>query len=289
MDKIRDTLKDIPVIGPLAEGKPKVVALRMAGVIADSAMVRSAGISHAKYTKLIDKAFGMPNVKAVALIINSPGGAPAQCSLITAQIRKLAEEKEVPVYAFVEDVAASGGYWLSCAANEIYAQETSIVGSIGVITSGFGLEDFIKRYDIHRRVYTSGKDKSFLDPFKAEKPEDLKRLRELQESMHDAFKHWVKDRRGEKLNGDDNTLMEGAFWTASDALHYGLIDGIGDCRSVMKNRFGDDIKIVDLAPDKKWFSTLPFASGVSQLNKDDLFATALSYAEERAAWGRFGL
>jgi signal peptide peptidase SppA len=289
MDKIRDTLKELPYIGPLVEGKPKVIAIRMAGVIADGAMMRRAGISYAKYTKIIDKAFATPNLKAVALVINSPGGAPAQCSLITSQIRKLADEKEIPVFAFVEDVAASGGYWLACAAGEIYAQETSIVGSIGVISAGFGLEDFIKRYDIHRRVYTSGKDKSFLDPFKAERPEDVARLRELQESMHEAFKNWVKDRRGDKINGDDRQLMEGAFWTAPDALHYGLIDGLGDCRSVIKDRFGDDIKIIDVVPDKKWFASFPFGGEAATTNRDDMIAAALSYAEDRAAWSRFGL
>lgn len=285
MDKIRDYLKDVPYIGPMMEGKPKVVAIRMTGVIADAAMVRRAGISHAKYTKLIDKAFSMPNLKAVALVINSPGGAPAQCSLIGAQIRKLAEEKEIPVYAFVEDVAASGGYWLACAANEIYAQETSIVGSIGVISSGFGLDDFIKRYDIKRRVYTAGKDKSFLDPFKPEKPEDVSRLRDLQENMHDSFKSWVRERRDDKLKGSESDLMEGAFWTGDDALARGLIDGIGSCRAVMSEKFGDDIKIVDLAPEKKW--QIPFMPAME--SRADMVADALSYAEDRAAWQRFGL
>lgn len=285
MEKFRDYLKDVPYIGPLMEGKPKVVAIRMAGVIADAAMVRRAGISHAKYSKILDKAFSSPNVKAVALIINSPGGAPAQCSLIGAQIRKLSEEKEIPVYAFVEDVAASGGYWLACAAGEIYAQETSIVGSIGVISSGFGLEDFIKRYDVKRRVYTSGKDKSFLDPFKPEKPEDVARLRDLQENMHESFKSWVRERRDGKLNGSESDLMEGAFWTGDDALRLGLIDGIGSCRAVMKEKFGDDIKIVDVAPEKKW--QIPFLPGAEI--KSDMIADTMAYAEDRAAWGRFGL
>lgn len=285
MDKIRQYLKDVPHIGPFLEGKPKIAAIRMAGVIADTSMMRRAGISHQKYSKLLDRAFSLPNLKAVALVINSPGGAPAQCSLITTQIRKLSEEKEIPVYAFIEDVAASGGYWIACAAGEIYAQETSIVGSIGVISAGFGLEDFIKRYDIKRRVYTAGKDKSFLDPFKPEKPEDLSRLRDLQENMHDSFKNWVKERRGAKLNGSDDTLMEGAFWTATDAQHYGLIDGIGACRDVMKEKFGDDVKIIDLAPEKKW--QIPFIPGAE--GKADMVADALSYAEDRAAWQRFGL
>lgn len=285
MEKIRHYFKDVPHIGPWLEGKPKVAVLRMAGVIADAAMMRRAGISHQKYSRLIDRAFTLPNLKAVALVINSPGGAPAQCSLITGQIRQMAEKKEIPVYAFVEDVAASGGYWLACAGDQIYAQDTSIVGSIGVISSGFGLEDFIKRYDIHRRVYTAGRDKSFLDPFKPEKPEDVSRLRDLQENMHDAFKNWVRDRRAERLNGRDDEIMEGAFWTAQDALHHGLIDGIGACRDVMKDKFGDDIKLVDLAPEKKW--QLPFLPGVE--TRADIAIDALNYAEDRAAWARFGL
>ena len=283
--KICTFSKDIPVVGSYLEPKPKVAVIRMSGVIADGAMMRRAGISYQKFEKVIEKAFEMMNLKAVALVLNSPGGSPAQCSLISAQVQRLAKEKDVPVYSFVEDVAASGGYWLACG-EEIYAQSSSIVGSIGVISAGFGLEDFIKRYDIKRRVHTSGKDKSFLDPFKTEKAEDVARLKEVQRSIHEDFKNWVKERRGGALKGDDAELMEGAFWTGTDAQAKGLIDGIGSVESVMKEKFGEDIKLASCEPEKKWFSSLPLMGGEA---RSDLIYDALNVAEERTYWARFGL
>lgn len=286
MDKLIEFLEKIPFIGDLFGQHERVAVIRLSGVIADSAQMKRAGISHHKFTKIIDRAFEVKNLKAVALVINSPGGAPAQCALISAQIRRLAQEKDMPVYAFVEDVAASGGYWLACAADHIYAQETSVVGSIGVISAGFGLEDFIKRYDIKRRIYTSGKDKSFLDPFRPEKSEDISRLRDLQEQMHDSFKNWVRERRAGKITAAESDVMEGAFWTGTDALEKGLIDGIGDAASVMTEKFGEDIKLVDLSPEKG------FLSGLNPLGaeaKDDWIADALATAETRAFWSRFGL
>ena len=175
-------LKSAPIIGGLFEKHPKVITIRFSGVIADNSMKRG-GISYAKYASLLDKAFDKHEISAVALIINSPGGAPAQTSLIANHIRRLSEEKDLPVYAFVEDVAASGGYWLACAADEIYAQSTSIVGSIGVISASFGFEDFIAKHDIHRRVHTSGKEKSFMDPFTPESKADLERLKSIQKDI----------------------------------------------------------------------------------------------------------
>lgn len=277
----------IPFIGEKLEKSDKVAVLRMGGVIADSAMMRRAGISAKKFDEAIEAAFKASNLKAVALVINSPGGAPAQCSLISSKIRKLSEEKEVPVFAFVEDVAASGGYWLSCIGDEIYAQESSIVGSIGVISSGFGLDEFIKRYDVSRRIHTSGRDKSFLDPFKPEKPEDVSRLKSLQENIHQSFKDWVHERRGSRLNGRDEDLMEGAFWTGKDALEHGLIDGIGDVYGIMRQRYGEKIRLVDYSPEKKSLlsSLLPFGGGEAALD----MGAIIEVAEERAAWNRFGL
>lgn len=284
MDKLIEFLEKIPFIGDLFGQHERVAVIRLSGVIADSAQMKRAGISHHKFTKIIDRAFEVKNLKAVALVINSPGGAPAQCALISAQIRRLAQEKDMPVYAFVEDVAASGGYWLACAADHIYAQETSVVGSIGVISAGFGLEDFIKRYDIKRRIYTSGKDKSFLDPFRPEKSEDIARLRDLQEQMHDSFKNWVRERRAGKITAAESDVMEGAFWTGTDALEKGLIDGIGDAASVMTEKFGEDIKLVDLSPEKG------FLSGLIPLGASSEWAeAALETAETRAFWSRFGL
>lgn len=285
--RMKQYLRAIPFIGDWLDPQDSVAVLRMTGVIADSSMMRRAGINFKKFDEAIDDAFDVKRLKAVALVINSPGGAPAQCSLISAKIRKLANEKNVPVYAFVEDVAASGGYWLSCIGDEIYAQETSIVGSIGVISSGFGLDEFIKKHEVKRRIYTSGRDKSFLDPFKPENADDISRLKKLQAQMHQSFKDWVHERRDPKLNGEDIELMEGAFWTGKEALEKGLIDGVGDLHSVLKEKFGDKIRVVDCSPEKKGLlsSILPFGSGEASFD----FGTVLEVAEERSAWNRFGL
>lgn len=281
-----DYLKQIPFVGEYLEPTDKVAVLRMAGVIADSSMMRRAGINYQKFREAIADAFEVKRLKAVALAINSPGGAPAQCSIISSMIKKLSEEKDIPVYAFVEDVAASGGYWLACIASEIYAQETSIVGSIGVISSGFGFDEFIKKHDIARRIHTSGRDKSFLDPFKPEKADDVSRLKSLQAGMHRSFKDWVIESRGGRLRGGEDELMEGAFWTGKDAVGFGLIDGIGDITTIMKNKFGEDVKFVDCSPEKKSFlaSLLPFSTD----SKLDMGAI-VEAAEEKAIWGRFGL
>lgn len=278
-------IDQIPFIGEYLNPTDKVVVLRMAGVIADSSQMRRAGINYHKFKEAIEKAFDVPRAKAVAIVINSPGGAPAQCSIISSAIQKLSNDKKIPVYTFIEDVAASGGYWLACLGDEIYAQSTSIVGSIGVISSGFGLDEFIKSHDITRRIYTSGRDKSFLDPFKPEKADDVARLKSLQADMHETFKDWVRQQRGIRLNGDDSTLMEGGFWTGRAAHELGLIDGIGDVTSVMREKFGDDIRFVDCSPEKKsWItSLLPF--GEARIDIGDV----LDKAEERTIWSRFGL
>lgn len=278
-------IDQIPFIGEYLNPTDKVVVLRMAGVIADSSQMRRAGINYHKFKEAIEKAFDVPRAKAVAIVINSPGGAPAQCSIISSAIQKLSNDKKIPVYTFIEDVAASGGYWLACLGDEIYAQSTSIVGSIGVISSGFGLDEFIKSHDITRRIYTSGRDKSFLDPFKPEKADDVARLKSIQADMHETFKDWVRQQRGIRLNGDDSTLMEGGFWTGRAAHELGLIDGIGDVTSVMREKFGDDIRFVDCSPEKKsWItSLLPF--GEARIDIGDV----LDKAEERTIWSRFGL
>ncbi len=286
MEKIMTFIEKIPVIGDMMNAPEKIAVIRMAGVIADASQMKRAGIHYAKFAKVIDRAFELKNLKAIALIINSPGGAPAQCSLISSHIRRLAQENDMPVYAFVEDVAASGGYWLACAGDYIYAQETSIVGSIGVISAGFGLEDFIKKYDVKRRVYTSGKHKSFLDPFKPEKSEDIARLKDIQESMHDAFKNWVRARRMDRIVAPDAEAMEGAFWLAAEALDKGLIDGIGDAHTIMTEKFGDDIKFIDMTPDKNFFTDM-FSLGASA--RGEWIESALETAETRAYWSRFGL
>jgi signal peptide peptidase SppA len=286
LKKLKEYCEDAPVVGPLFDPKPKVVLIRMAGVIADSANMRKASISFEKYKKNIEKAFSMKPLKAVVLVINSPGGAPAQCSLITAQIRKLSEEKEIPVIAFVEDIAASGGYWLACAADEIYAQESSIVGSIGVISQGFGFEDFIAKHDIKRRVYAAGDNKGFLDPFLPEQEKDVKRLQAMQGDIHDSFKNWVKNRRAERLNGTDKELMNGDFWAGNEAAKRGLIDGLGDYISILEDKFGKDLRYVELSPDKGLLSGFMPMGAKADTN---LVEMALETAETRSLWSRFGL
>lgn len=276
-------LESLPFIGKFFKRGPKIPVIRLSGVIADATMKRG-GISMARMGKTLDKAFSMEKAPAIAIIINSPGGAPAQSQLIGGLIRKLSDEKGIPVFAFVEDVAASGGYWLACAADEIYAQETSIVGSIGVISAGFGFENFIDKHGIKRRLHTSGHEKSMLDPFLPEKPEDVARLKEIQSEMHAHFIHWVKSRRGSKLNGRDDELFEGRFWLGSVALDMGLIDAIGDIRSVLREKFGPDIRLTDMNPDKKFF-TLP----KSLLKADTWVDDIIGAVEDRSLWSRFGL
>jgi len=251
--KCCDALADVPVIGGILKPRPKVAVIRLSGIIAESAPRRQS-ISFDKLAPLIESAFEVYNLKAVALVINSPGGSPAQSQLIGDHIRQFAKEKDIPVLAFVEDVAASGGYWLACAADEIYATAVSIVGSIGVISASFGFQDLIERYGVERRVHASGKDKGFLDPFQSEKPSDVKRLKAIQKDIHDAFITWVKNRRGDKLNGEDKDLFEGQFWASPAAMSKGIIDDQGDLRSVCREKFGEEVKFKDFSPDKSLLS-----------------------------------
>jgi serine protease SohB len=281
--KCANKMKCMPVIGKIFEPKPKVAVLRMSGVIADQS--RKNNISYSKYAPLIEKAFGMADIEEVALVINSPGGAPAQCSLISSMIRGLAEEKNIKVTAFVEDVAASGGYWLACAADEIYVQESSIIGSIGVIAAMFGFDKTIKRYDVERRVYTEGEHKSFMDPFQPEDEQAVKRLKAMQKAIHKNFIEWVKSRRGEKLKGTDKSLFEGQIWVGKDGIDHGIADAVGDVWSVMRGRYGKKVKLATIEPDKPfWTSFIPGAK-ISMPDADDVI-TAI---EDKAVWNRWGL
>ncbi len=260
---------------PFVKTSPLVAAIRLQGVIA--AGNRAGALSDISTAPLIERAFRRKKPDAVALIINSPGGSPAQSSLIAARIRRLSQECEVPVYAFVEDVAASGGYWLATAADEIWADQNSIVGSIGVISAGFGFDQFIERYGVQRRIYTAGTSKSLADPFQPEKPEDVKRIRELQEHIHTTFIDQVKERRGAKLGEGD--LFNGQVWVGSQAIDVGLIDGIGHVVPKMKERFGDKVKFAVYQSRRPLFARLG-ASIVSQ---------GIGAMEDRAAFARFGL
>lgn len=259
---------------PFMKSDPVVSVVRLQGVISSGAR----GLSDATTAPLIEKAFRRGKPKAVALQINSPGGSPVQSSLIAARIRRLASEKEIPVFAFVEDVAASGGYWLAVAADEIYADQTSIVGSIGVISQGFGLHELIGRYGVERRVHTAGKSKSMLDPFQPEKPADVKRLKGILEKMHESFKLHVSTRRGAKLaEGDD--LFTGEIWAGVDAVQNGLIDGLGHLVPTMKERFGDKVQFRVYGPRRRLLDRLGAR----------IVSDALDDIDERAAFARFGL
>src|SRR5476649_1637653 len=267
---------------------PTVPVVRLTGVIAAGGMLGQRGLSIEVAAPLLAKAFGMRGAKAVALSINSPGGSPVQSSLIAQRIRLLAQEKSLPVIAFVEDVAASGGYWLACAADEIIADPASIVGSIGVVSSGFGFQDLIARYGIERRVHTSGESKSMLDPFQPEKAEDVERLKRLQSEIHDGFKDWVRDRRGTRLKGGDSLLFTGEFWTGRRGLELGLVDSLGELRATLQKRFGDKVGLPVITARRRFLARFglgsQLGSGIHQIG-----ASTLAAIEERAHWQRFGL
>jgi signal peptide peptidase SppA len=234
---------------------------------------------------MLERAFKPKGLAAVAISVNSPGGSPVQSALIHARIRELAAEKNIPVLVFCEDVAASGGYWLACAGDEIYADESSVIGSIGVISAGFGFVDAINKLGVERRVYASGESKSMLDPFQREKPEDVAHLKSLQADVHQAFRDLVRKRRGRKLNGAEGELFSGAFWSGRQALARGLVDGIGHLHQVLKLRFGEKVAIRNIHQSQGWgIRRLGF--GVENI---DFAGSALDALETRALWSRFGL
>ena len=263
---------------------PVVPVVRLSGVIASAGLLGSRGLSIESVAPLLKRAFDMRGAKAVALAINSPGGSPVQSALIGQRIRLLAAENDVKVIAFVEDVAASGGYWLACAADEIIVDPSSIVGSIGVISAGFGFQDMIGRIGVERRVHTSGERKAMLDPFRPEKPEDVERLHRLQAEIHDGFKDWVRERRGTKLKGGDSLLFTGEFWTATRGLELGLVDSLGELRAVLQARYGAKVHLPVVAARRRFLSRLGFGSGIELIGPATLAAL-----EERAHWQRFGL
>lgn len=260
---------------PFLKSEPTVAVIRLQGVIAGSGR---GALNDASLGPVIEKAFARGKPKAVALEINSPGGSPVQSSLIAARIRRLAEEKDIPVLAFVEDVAASGGYWLASAADEIYADESSIVGSIGVISAGFGAHEFLARQGVERRVYTAGKSKSMLDPFRPENPEDVARLKGLLEDLHENFKAQIRARRAGKLDADTD-LFTGEVWLGQKGESLGLIDGIGHLKPVLKARFGDKVRL------RRYGVRRPFLSRFGAQMMQD----AVTTIEERAAYAQFGL
>ena len=271
---------------PFIAKDPTVAVIRLNGVIAASP--RGGTLSDAALGPVIERAFARGKPAAVALVINSPGGSPAQSSLIAARIRRLAAEKQVPVHAFVEDVAASGGYWLACAGDDIWIDDSSIVGSIGVISAGFGLHEAIGRLGVERRVHTAGGRKGFLDPFRPEDPEDVARLRRVQDGIHDNFRAHVRGARGERLAGPDEELFSGDFWLAGEAKALGLIDGIGHLVPTMKRILGDEIGFSVARPKRGLLQRIG-ATGARGGLAADAAAAAVGTAEERALFARYGL
>lgn len=267
--------------------KPVVPVVRLGGVIAASGSGMRRGISLETVEPQLKKAFSIRRAKAVALIINSPGGSPVQSSLIGRRIRDLAKRADVPVLAFCEDVAASGGYWLAASADEIFADPASIIGSIGVVSAGFGFDKAIKKIGVDRRVHTAGESKMILDPFQPEQTEEVVRLKALQAEIHAQFIAHIENRRGAKLKGDRSELFSGAFWTGETAVKLGLVDAIGEIRQTINSRFGDDTELMMIEPKRK---LLPFGlTNLSGQMASGIVNEASDIAIERAYLSRFGL
>ena len=279
----------LPVINERVDRRPVVAVVRLQGVISPSPSPVSRGtINLNSVESALKRAFEHDRLLAVALAINSPGGAPTQSALVTERIRQLAADKKVPVLAFCEDVAASGGYWLACAADEIYAHATSMVGSIGVVSAGFGFTGLLDRFGVQRRVHTAGTHKVRLDPFSPESEEDVAWLRGLHAELHQQFIDLVKDRRGGKLTGADDELFTGEVWTGRRALELGLIDGLGTMRSLLAQRFGD-AHILAVEPRRPLLSRLGIGAAARFGLGESPVDTLLAGLETRAAWSRFGL
>ena len=270
--------------------KPVIAVLPLSGIIGSVSHLRR-GLNLQNLAPRIERAFKLKNLAGVALAVNSPGGSPVQSGLIGKRIRDLAEEKDVPVHAFIEDVGASGGYWLACSADRIYAQPTSIVGSIGVVSGGFGFTEMISKLGIERRLHTAGENKAMLDPFSPEKARDVKHLKALQSEMHNEFKQMVRERRQGKLKADEKQLFSGAFWTGHTALEMGLIDGLGDLREVMRDLYGEDVRLRVVDERLPWWKRR-FGMRFGERGEDwahNLAGNLITAVEERMIWNRFGL
>ncbi|MEA2984600.1 MAG: hypothetical protein QOD94_854 [Alphaproteobacteria bacterium] len=289
-DRVFEAIK--PILPRRLRGDiPIVPVVRLTGIIGFSTPLKP-GLTLASIARALERAFSMRHARAVALVINSPGGSPVQSHLIFRRIRQLAEEKGLRVIAFVEDVGASGGYMIACAADEIICDMSSMVGSIGVVGGSFGFDKLMEKVGVERRLYTSGERKAMLDPFLPEKPEDVKRLKQIQNEIHDAFIALVKDRRGPKLAGPEKTLFTGEYWTGSTAVELGIADAIGDLRSFLRERYGEEVLLPLVAPDRSFFrrrlhgiaSELDLLAGPPGWAED-----MVSALEARALWSRYGL
>ncbi len=277
---MRKILSFLPFFRPVP---PLVAILHLHGVIAAQArMGRSLELSRLEET--LDQAFAIKGLKAVAISINSPGGSPVQAGLIHDRIRSLAAEKSLPVYTFAEDVAASGGYMLLLAGDEVYVHPSSIVGSIGVISAGFGFVEALEKLGVERRVHTAGTRKGMLDSFSPEQPEDVARLKDLQRDIHQLFKDMLIERRGAKLVGPPDELFSGDIWLGRKAVDYGLVDGLGELRSVMKAKYGTEVKFKVLGRERGW---LRGRLGLGA--KANLATELVDAVETRTVWSRWGL
>jgi signal peptide peptidase SppA len=267
-----------------------VPVVRLSGTIGFSTPLRP-GLTLAGVARPLERAFAMRKAKAVALLVNSPGGSPVQSHLIYRRIRALAEENDKPVIAFTEDVAASGGYMIACAADEIVCDPSSILGSIGVVGGTFGFPKLMEKLGVERRLYTAGEHKAMLDPFLPENPEDVERLQALQRDIHADFINLVKASRGGRLKGPEKTVFSGEYWTGNKALEYGLADAIGDLRSTLRARFGEDVATPLISAPRSWFGRAPSGVGSLEglLQPPDFAEQIISALEARAIWARYGL
>jgi serine protease SohB len=274
-------------------GEPVVPVVRLTGVIGVASSPLRQALTLAGIARALDRAFATRGAKAVALVINSPGGSPVQSHLIFRRIRELATEKKLPVLAFAEDAAASGGYMIACAADEIIADAYSIVGSIGVVGGSFGFDKLIAKIGVERRLYTAGDHKAMLDPFLPENPDDVERLKKLQRQIHDDFIALVKARRGDKLKGPENDLFSGEYWGGRRALELGLVDSIGDLRTVLRERYGDKVTMPLISAERGWLGRRVPGVGSRGFGFSGMpagFADELiSALETRALWARLGL
>ena len=263
--------------------KTVIPHVRLTGVIGAAGKFKQ-GIDLAGQRDILKKAFSFKKVKYVAISINSPGGSPVQSHLIYSYIKQLAKKNKIKIIIFAEDVAASGGYLISCAGDEIYANSSSIIGSIGVISASFGFKDLIKKIGIERRVYTAGKNKSTLDPFVEEKDEDIKRLKDIQLELHSDFIKVVEESRGAKLKDvEKNNIFTGEFWTGATALKLGLIDGIGNADQILKEKFGDKVVIKNFEK-QKGFIAKKLSSSIN-----DPINSLTNLLEQKSLWQKFGL
>ena len=277
----------------LRRGAAVVPVVRLSGLIGAVTPLRP-GMSLAGVARTLERAFSMKNAKAVALVINSPGGSPVQSRQIYLRIRQLAAEKKLSVLVFVEDVAASGGYMIACAGDEIFCDPSSIMGSIGVVGGSFGFQELINRIGVERRLYTAGEHKGMLDPFLPENPDDVARIKAIQREIHALFIALVKQSRGARLKGTDDVLFTGEYWAGETSVSLGLADAVGDLRSTLRARYGDKVVTPLVAPSTGLLSGLlgRKSAGAGTLASLDGFAgfpdELISALESRAIWAKFG-